>query len=195
MCYEDFIKHFSALNVCKVKQQNEIRLKGKFVRVEDQETQSSQVVSKWFYYLEVEKKTHLMLGLHQIDERIKRVLPRRQYLDTAFLILKRSPEGTILHEVQDFLNNRDTEFETILEPGQYVILPRTNGIALQRPVNSNPQNVPLIQGSQDQLSELFEGAIEDIYYRYDTLITNSIDYNEFKDFFETVGETITEVEF
>jgi hypothetical protein len=97
--------------------------------------------------------------------------------------------------VQDFLNNRDTEFETILEPGQYVILPRTNGIALQRPVNSNPQNVPLIQGNQDQLSELFEGAIEDIYYRYDTLITNSIDYNEFKDFFETVGETITEVEF
>jgi len=35
MCYEDFIKHFSALNVCKVKQLNEIRLKGKFVRVED----------------------------------------------------------------------------------------------------------------------------------------------------------------
>ncbi len=45
------------------------------------------------------------------------------------------------------------------------------------------------------MSELYEGAIEDIYYRYDTLITNSIDYNEFKDFYETVGEQITEIDF
>lgn len=42
---------------------------------------------------------------------------------------------------------------------------------------------------------MFEGAIEDIYYRFDTLITNSIDYNEFKDFYETCGKTITEIEF
>lgn len=45
------------------------------------------------------------------------------------------------------------------------------------------------------MSELFEGAIEDIYYRFDTLITNSIDYQEFKDFYETVGENITEIDF
>ncbi len=42
---------------------------------------------------------------------------------------------------------------------------------------------------------MLEGAIEDIYYRYDTMISNSIDYDEFKEFFETVGETISEAEF
>jgi hypothetical protein len=35
MSYEDFLKHFSGVNVCKVKPCNEVRLKGKFVRVSD----------------------------------------------------------------------------------------------------------------------------------------------------------------
>lgn len=35
MCYDDFLKHFGSLSVCKVKQTNEVRLKGKFVRVQD----------------------------------------------------------------------------------------------------------------------------------------------------------------
>ncbi len=37
MSYEDFIRHFSAVNVCKVRNSNEVRMKGKFVRVEDSE--------------------------------------------------------------------------------------------------------------------------------------------------------------
>ena len=130
MSYEDFIQFFSAVNVCKVKSLQEVRLKGKFVRVTNPDDETSQVVSKWFYYLDAKVKTHLLLGLHQVDEKIKRVLPRRQYLDAGFLILRRTSEGTSLFEVQDFINSRDTEFEATLEPGQYVILPRTNGIAL-----------------------------------------------------------------
>lgn len=58
-----------------------------------------------------------MLGIHQIDTRIHRVLPRRAYLDTAFLIFKRTAEGTGLYEVQEFIKGRDCEFETYLEPG------------------------------------------------------------------------------
>ena len=45
------------------------------------------------------------------------------------------------------------------------------------------------------LSEIFEGALEDIYYRLDTMISNSIDYEEFKEFFETVGEQIYQPDF
>ena len=43
------------------------------------------------------------------------------------------------------------------------------------------------------LTALFEGAIEDIYYRFDTLITNSIDYNEFKDFLDTASITLQDL--
>lgn len=38
----------------------------------------------------------------------------------------------------------------------------------------------------DKLNLIFEGAIEDIFYRLDTLISNSLDYEEFKDFNKTI---------
>lgn len=38
-----------------------------------------------------------------------------------------------------------------------------------------------------ELSSIFEGALEDIYYRFDTMISNSIDFEEFKELQETIG--------
>jgi hypothetical protein len=38
MSYEDFCRHFAALNVTKTKNCNEVRLKGKFVKIDDEET-------------------------------------------------------------------------------------------------------------------------------------------------------------
>jgi len=54
-------------------------------------------------------------------------------------------------------------------------LPRTNGIALKRPVNAEIEEVKLLN-AKGELSDLFEGTIEDIYYRCDTMISNSIDF-------------------
>ena len=172
MCYEDFIRHFGAVNVTKVRQMNEIRLKGQFVRINEQE-----VSSKYFYYLQVPKKTTLLLGLHQVDEKIQRVLPSRRYLDTSFLILQKTPEGTSLYQIQDLVSARDCEFECVLEAGgQYVILPRSNGIAMGK---MEGEAVKL--GEKGALGEAMEGAIEEIYYRYDTQISNSLDYEEFRE--------------
>lgn len=194
MCFDDFARHFSALNVCKTKTAHEVRLKGKFIRVQEESKATDLVESKWFYGLEVTKKTNLQLGIHQIDEKIHRVLPRRRYLDTAFLVFKRTAEGTSLYDAQGFISGRDCEYEVNLEPGQYVILPRTNGIALKRPVNAAEEEISLLT-PKGELSEMLEGAVEDIYYRFDTMISNSIDFQEFKEFYETVGQTITEPDF
>ncbi len=75
-----------------------------------------------------------------------------------------------------------------------MILPRTNGIALKRPLNADEVAIHLID-EQGNLSSLLEGAVEDIYYRFDTMITNSIDYHEFKEFYDTIGQTISQVDF
>ena len=64
MCYDDFVKHFVSLNICKVYNAHEIRAKGKFIRLEDQENGEVSVMSKWNYILEIEKKTTLQLGIH-----------------------------------------------------------------------------------------------------------------------------------
>ena len=46
-----------------------------------------------------------------------------------------------------------------------------------------------------RLNSLLEGALEDIYYKLDTVISNSIDYEEFKEFYSTVGLEISEADF
>lgn len=46
--YQDCIKEFKALNVCRVKNWEEVRIKGKFIRVQDIEDDTVEVVlSKW----------------------------------------------------------------------------------------------------------------------------------------------------
>ena len=187
MSFEDFLSHFAALNVCKTKTAHEIRLKGKFIRVDD------SVMSKWFYYTKVEKKTKVQLGMHQFDAKVDRVLPRRKYLDAAFSVMELDNEGTKIHTVQDFVNARDCEVEIVLEPGQYVIIPRTTGIDLKR--NPADPSFPVSLMEKGLLSEVFEGSIEDIFYRFDTMISNSIDFAEFKDMFDTMGMPLTKEEY
>ena len=69
-------------------------------------------------------------------------------------------------------------------------MPRTNGIALSRPYGAEEEEIELIN-EKGELDPIYEGTLEDIYYRYDTLISNSIDYSEFKDLYETMGLTIS----
>jgi len=96
MCYDDFIRYFSGLNVCKTKSMNEVRVKGKFVRVMEEGKPTDLVTSKWFYCLSASKPTNLHLGIHQIDEKQQLVLPRRGYLDAGFAILRLEAEGSKL---------------------------------------------------------------------------------------------------
>ena len=41
MCFQDFIQRFQAVNVCRTKNYEEIRLKGKFLRVQDKNNQTN----------------------------------------------------------------------------------------------------------------------------------------------------------
>lgn len=53
MSYDDFLRYFSALNVCKAQSCNEVRLKGKYIRVYDENKPTDSVISKWFYCLDI----------------------------------------------------------------------------------------------------------------------------------------------
>ena len=65
MCFEDFVKHFESLDVCRIQSWDELRLRGRFIRFYDvNDRENEVVVSKWIYALEVPCKTHLVVGLH-----------------------------------------------------------------------------------------------------------------------------------
>lgn len=56
MSFEDFIKHFRSLNVCRVRNWQENRIRGKFLRIKDELNENfEQVISKWYYEIEVEE--------------------------------------------------------------------------------------------------------------------------------------------
>ena len=60
MSYEDVLKgghwgNFASLNVCKAMNMHEVRIKGKFLRIQDLDNaEIEQVMSKWYYSVEVE---------------------------------------------------------------------------------------------------------------------------------------------
>jgi len=50
MSYKDFLTYFRCVNICKVRNWNEVRIKGKFIRVQDIDDPNIEIVlSKWYY--------------------------------------------------------------------------------------------------------------------------------------------------
>lgn len=136
MSFEDFVSNFDSLDLCRVSNWEELRVRGRFIRYNDvTDVDNEIVVSKWFYALEVPSKTHLVVGLHQEDERIEGVLNRRGYIDMGMAIIKRnaSEVGSTLIAVKDYVMARDCEIEIVLEPGSYIVVPRSTGCAIKRP--------------------------------------------------------------
>ena len=102
MSYEDVLSRFANLIVCKTINMEEIRIRGKFLRVQDVQNPSIEVVmSKWYYSLDLDETTRIFVGLHQEDERKLGVRARRAYLDISIAVLRRSAGGLVLVDLTD----------------------------------------------------------------------------------------------
>lgn len=64
MSFQDVIKLFRCLNVCRVANWQENRIRGKFLRITDDGSSSEQVLSKWYYELAVDEPVEMFIGLH-----------------------------------------------------------------------------------------------------------------------------------
>ncbi len=93
--------------------------------------------------------TRVIIGLHQEDERIAGVLNRRPYLDIGIAILKRVSNGVELMEIKDLVSERQCELDIELDPGTYIILPRTSGCMLRRPSYAEHESFRLIDENRN----------------------------------------------
>ena len=131
ICYEDFFKYFNSITVCKVANWNELRLRGKFIKVfEREDTDEDWVLSKFYYTFHLKEKATVDISLYQEDQRILGA-DRRGYLDLQILVLKRHTNGTLTLE-HDSGSEFDREMETCVDlgPGHYIVIPRTSGATL-----------------------------------------------------------------
>ena len=63
--YMDAVRTFKALNVCRVRNWEEVRIKGKFIRVQDIDDSNTEVViSKWYYSIDLHETTKIIIGVH-----------------------------------------------------------------------------------------------------------------------------------
>ena len=69
-------------------------------------------------------------------------MARRPYLDIGIAVLKRTNNKNVeLVDLKDFVIERSTELELTLEPGSYIILPRSTGCTLRRPDDAIDENI------------------------------------------------------
>ena len=66
-------------------------------------------------------------------------------MDMGLALIRRSAtEGSTLTGWKDFITGRDTEMETVLEPGNYIVVPRTTGCSLKSPSGPEAEEEPLL---------------------------------------------------
>jgi calpain-15 len=175
MSFADFARHFKTLNVCKVSDWEEVRVKGEF---------RSGGASRYFYELSVtDARQRVVVGLHQEDDRIQGVGLRKPYLNCALMVMKRTANHE-LHRVQEFKGERQLEAEMDLERGEYVIVPRATGCLMGKIPGSPPESITRLVNGSGELHPLVEVAVRDLFRRLDkVIINNSLDFPEFEEFY------------
>lgn len=199
LTYEEFLKEFSYLSVCFTKNWEEVRIRGKFILAKEQESLQETVLSKWYYTVQIDRPTNLIIGLHQDEDRIKENDSRKQLMDISLSILKQDTNANEITHVDgiDFTLASNIQLEVSLPPGNYIILPRTTGCFFGRPYfKKNMDTVPLYNYEEKKFTPIFLATIKDIFKKFDLLLNRKLSYNEFKGFWECVNNTsISEVEF
>lgn len=115
-------------------------------------------------------------------------------MDIGIVVLKRTRDGLELIDLHDFQMVRQQELELTLEPGSYIILPRTSGCTLRRPEEAVDENISLLEKDLVTsppcyfLHPLFEATIEDIFSKFDMSMNGVLGFQEFKGFMQVIGK-------
>ena len=188
--FEDFLKNYTSITICKVENWNEVRLKGIFMRLmESEDADEDFVLSKFYYSFRLEEETIIEFGLHQEDARILGS-DRRRYIDMQLLILKRHTNGTLTIEHDSgSKGGRDNETFVTLGQGFYIVVPRSCGAALSRPNidAKDPVNYFNENSKGSMLHPVIRTTLDDIFRRMDIQLNGSLSAEELNGFGQIIG--------
>ena len=204
LTFKDFLKEFSSLAVCLTKNWEEVHVRGKFVKISDEITNSeenSQVMSKWYYSINLEKQTNLIISLFQDEDKFKENDARKNLLDISISVLKlelnnNTNKNEIIHiQTYDFSMSPNLQLELNLPAGQYLIVPRTSGCLFGRTILNNIKtenkknentNTEIYNIENKAFSSIFINTVKDIFKKFDILLNKSLGFREFRQFLECV---------
>ena len=199
LTFTDFLKEFSSFAVCLTKNWEEVHLRGKFIKLDDNITNEEnwQVMSKWYYTINLEKQTNLIISLFQDEDKFKENDARKNLLDISVSVLKLevnniTNKNEISHiQTYDLSMTPNLQLELNLPVGQYIILPRTSGCLFGRNVlNNNCRTEEIYNLETKNFSQIFINTVKDIFKKFDILLNKCLNYIEFKKFLECVKRDI-----
>ena len=211
LTFKEFLKEFSSLAVCFTKNWEEVHLRGKFVKI-GENLENSQVMTKWYYSIALEKQTNLIVSLFQDEDKFKESDLRKQLLDISVSVLKLDVNKNEISHIQtyDFSLTSNLQIELNLPAGQYIIVPRTSGCFFGKSIlnnlninnnensNNNKQQTKLYNIETKTFSTVFISTVKDIFKKFDILLNRYLGYKDFKQFLECIkpeNEIMNEKEF
>ena len=184
MKFEDFIKEFISFAVCYIRNWNEVRIRGKFVLLREE----TNVISKWYYYIKIEKQSTIIISLFQDEDKFKEDESRKELLDIGLTILKQDIKTNEISHYQtlDYSKVSYIQIELTLDIGNYIILPKTSGCFFGRPLNSKEENTILYDETKKDFTPIFKNTINDIFKKFDLLLNQKLMFTEFKGFYSSI---------
>lgn len=144
---------------------------------------------------------------------------QRPYLDVSLAVFKKlSGENQELVQCTEFNFERQVELEVHLDPGSYIIVPRTTGCSMRKTSNVDHEATPLLE-KFGYLTAEAKSCLKDIFRKFDMLLNRVLSYAgkessfkpfhskknpkifflffslEFKAFYECLDKKITEKQF
>lgn len=167
-------------------------MKGKFIRVREQANMSNDwIVSQFYYTFDLTRRTQIDIGLHQEDERILGA-EKRPFIDMSFVILKKQDNGTLkVVEVSETQTERDVEGSFELQPGSYIVVPKTTGALIKAPaMQSDPVRLKVNVDGVATLNKKANSALNDIFRKVDLQLDGLLTEKEINAFGSIVDEPL-----
>ena len=192
LTYEDFINEFQSIVVCFTKNWDEIRIRGKFININNENY--SKIQSKWYYNINLERQTNLIISLFQDEEKINNnINPRKPLIDISLSILKQDFEKNEISHIQtyDYCLTSNIQVELNLPAGSYIIFPRTSGCLFGKNFinNNNNFNENIYYDLENKnFSIIFINAVKEIFKKFDILSKKILNFEEFYNFYSCVSK-------
>lgn len=175
--FNEFEEHFKSITVCKIKKYNELYCKGKFIETVDiADEKLHDFTSRWYYRITIDKPTRLTIGIHQTDESICGVRETSPYIDIGFGVLSVVEDSYQYITFENPSYERDVYREMQLEPGSYLIVPKSSGITLQ-------ETLGISTAEENFDAETMKAVVRDHFEKLDLQDKGYLTYDEIAVFF------------
>ena len=190
LTFDEFLSSFKKLTVCKATRLSEIRFKGKFVKITENENKDIQLFSsKWFYRLNVKEKANIIIGIHQQDEKCLGVKQTNPNVDLGLAIFNIKSGSYQLINYFPSKQQREVYEEVELNKGNYFIIPLSSGVMLNEdaPIQLLKENV----GTES----LVNAISNDLFEKLDIDCNGQLKYEELRIFYEYLQQSLDQASF